>query len=201
MPASPLNDLRKSLARLDYTRDRMEKLYHADRIALRDLHSVYEALFIRAVTSFETFLQDQFVAIMRGKAKYKPARRVLTRMTAVSSAALRDILLQGRAYATWLPFDNTQKRALVYLRDGKPFSDVPEVDRLTMRKITVIRNAIAHQSTYAIAEFEKVIAGIPLRPQERKPAGFLRSTMRAAPPQNRFEFYVSELGRIAAGIC
>jgi hypothetical protein len=179
----------------------MERLYRENRIALRDLHSVYEAMFIRAVTSFEVFLQDQFIAIMSGKIPYKKARGVSVRMTAVSSTAMTDILLQNRPYVTWLPYDNTHQRAHVYLKDGKPFSDIPKPERDTMERITLIRNAIAHQSTHAIKRFEeKVLFGLALLPQERRPAGFLRSVLRVAPLQRRFEFYTSELGRIATMI-
>lgn len=179
----------------------MERLHKAKQIALRDLHSVYEALFIRAVTSFEVFLQDQFIATMSGKAAYGRARKVSARMTAVSNAAMMDILLQTRPYVTWLPYEHTHQRALVYLKDGKPFSEIPNAERQTMEKITIIRNAIAHQSEHAVKKFEnKVLSGLILLPQEKKPAGFLRSVLRASPLQRRFEFYVTELGRIAAMI-
>jgi hypothetical protein len=36
-------------------------------------------------------------------------------MRASSTDALMDILLQGQKYMTWLPFDHTEKRALLYL--------------------------------------------------------------------------------------
>lgn len=179
----------------------MERLYRTNHIALRDLHSVYEAMFIRGVTSFEVFLQDQFIAIMNGTASYSRGRGVFVKMSATSPAALMDILLQKRAYVTWLPYDETRKRASIYLKEGKPFSDVQKPERETMDRITLIRNAIAHQSTHAIRQFEdKVLSGLTLLPQERRPAGFLRSVLRAAPLQRRFEFYVSELGRIATMI-
>jgi hypothetical protein len=179
----------------------MERLYRTNRIALRDIHSVYEALFIRSVTSFEVFLQDQFVAIMNGDASYKRIRGVSVKMNASSPAALMDILLQNRAYVTWLPYDETNKRAHIYLKDGKPFSDIPQSERDTMNRITLIRNAIAHQSAHAVKQFEnKVISGLTLLPQERRPAGFLRSVLRAAPIQRRFEFYATELGRVATMI-
>src|ERR1035441_8176133 len=181
----------------------MERLYRTDRIALRDLHSVYEALFIRAVTSFEVFLQEQFVSVMNGKAAYKKVRGVSARMITDSADALTDILLQGRPFLTWLPYEeHTHKRALLYLKDGRPFSDIQKPERETMERITIIRNAIAHQSDHAIKKFnDKIVGTLPLLPQEKKPAGFLRSILRAAPRQTRFEFYVTELGRIATSIC
>jgi hypothetical protein len=97
---------------------------------------------------------------------------------------------------------HTHKRALLYLKDGKPFSDIQKPERETMERITIIRNAIAHQSDHAIKKFnDKIVGTLPLLPQEKKPAGFLRSIFRAAPRQTRFEFYVTELGRIATSIC
>lgn len=200
MPSPALNDLIRSLQRLDYTRNRMEALYQGGKIPLRDLHSVYEALFIRAVTSFEVFLQEQFLAILKGTVKYKQNRRVVVRMTATPSSAAMHILLQGRGYMTWLPYDSTEQRAQVYLKDGRPFSDVGTADKGAMNSITTIRNAIAHQSLHALKQFQdKVIGNLPLLRGERNPAGFLRSQLR--PGQSRFEFYVAELGRIATAIC
>jgi hypothetical protein len=201
MPPPALDDLLQRLRRLDYTRNRMEKLFKDNKITKRDLDSVYESLFIRAVTSFEVFLQDHFMAILGGKVQYKRERKVAVRMTAVSSSALLDILLGGRPYLTWLPFkEHTQDRAMIFLKDGRPFSDVPIADRNTMNNITTIRNAIAHESLHAMKQFEKKVIGqLPLLPGERKPAGFLRSQLR--PTQSRFEFYVAELGRIATALC
>jgi hypothetical protein len=127
MSSAPLDGLLKNLRRLDYTRGRMERLYRTDQIALRDLHSVYEALFIRAVTSFEVFLQDQFLEILEGKARYTRARGISVRMTAVSSSAITDIMLQGRAYVTWLPYDETNKRALIYLNRSARYKSQSEL--------------------------------------------------------------------------
>ena len=178
----------------------MEKLYEADTIVLRDLHSVYEALFLRAVTIFEVFLEDQFVATVRGRVQYHP-RRVSVRMTAISTRALMDIL-QGDRYMTWLPFSQTEKRAMIYLKDGKPFSELTDGDKSMIRTITTIRNAIAHRNPHATTEFKKsVIGNRRLLHSERSPAGFLRSQFRAAPVRNRFEIYANELARIATSIC
>jgi hypothetical protein len=175
----------------------MEKLYYDDKIVLRDVESVYEALFLRAVTGFE----DLFISILEGRTRYRPRGRVTVRMTAVSSDALKEILLQGNRYMTWLPFDNTEKRANIYLRDGKPFSELSSGDRSMLKTITTIRHAIAHKSTHAMNEFERTVIGSQaLLRRERRPAGFLRSQARANPSANRFEIYVGELGRIAGGV-
>ncbi len=179
----------------------MEVLFQDGAIVTRDVQSVYEALFLRAVTSFEVFLEEQFVAIMRGRTAYDP-RRVAVRMTTTSTQALMDILLRGDQYMTWLPFGQTERRASIYLKDGKPFSELTNSDKSMIRTITTIRNAIAHRSTHATDEFKKTVVGSRnLLPSEKSPAGFLRSQARAAPIRNRFEVYVSELARIAVALC
>lgn len=176
----------------------MESLFKQQAIALRDLHSVYEALFLRAVTAFEGFLEEQFLSILRSKTKYRASRKIIVRMTAMPDA-LMNILLHGQPYMQWLPFKNTIDRAHVYLKDGRPFSEVKDADKQTLATITFIRNAIAHQSDYAMEKFNvSVIGSATLLPVERTPAGYLRSHFR--PNQSRFEFYVSELGRIGKEI-
>ena len=197
----PVDSFMKNLRRIDYTRKRMEVLYSQKNIVLRDLDAVYEALFLRAVTSFEVFLEDHFVAIVSGRANLAK-RRASVRMTAASPKALMDILLQGGAYMAWLPFSHTERRAHIYLRDGRPFSDLTDGDKSIIRSITIIRNAIAHRSSHAMSEFNRVIIGAQsLLPIEKTPAGFLRARVRRGPTLNRFEIYVGELARIARMLC
>ncbi|HXX20508.1 MAG TPA: hypothetical protein VEJ46_13980 [Candidatus Acidoferrum sp.] len=170
------------------------------KIALRDLHSVYESLFLRSVTSFEAFLEELFIAILDRRVKGK--KGTVLRMKTSSTAVLLEILLQGDKYMDWLPFSKTEERAKLYLKDGKPFCDLSDGDRSTIKKITTIRHAIAHASNYAKNEFQKsVIGNLAVLKSERKPAGFLRGQFRANPAQNRFESYIAELGRIAKDLC
>jgi len=150
----------------------MEALYQSNSIVMRDLHSVYEALFLRTVTSFEVFLEEQFIATLSGRAQYD-RRRVSLRMTAVSRQALMDIILQGDRYLTWLPFSQTEDRAKIYLKDDKPFSELTDGDKSMMRTITTIRNAIAHRSRHATSEFKRTVIGNrPMLSGEKSPAGF-----------------------------
>jgi hypothetical protein len=201
MPHAVLTTFHRSLRNLDYTRKRMEQLYQVGEITKRDLDSVYESLFLRAVTSFEAFLEELFVAILERRIRYKHGR-VSLRMTTKSRQALMDILLQGDKYLTWLPFHNTENRAQIYLTDGKPFTELTDGDKSIIKTITTIRHAIAHRSQHAMNEFQRtVVASHSLLRGERKPAGFLRSQLRSGTVQNRFEVYVGELGRIAVALC
>jgi hypothetical protein len=200
MPSNELTKFRLSLQRIDSTRARMEKLYGKGQINENDMDSVYEALFLRAVTGFEVFLEELFLSILEGRAQYKAGRRVNLRMTVTSRDALMEILLQGDKYMTWLPFGRTEDRAKIYLTGGRPFSELDDGNRSTMQTIVTIRHAIAHRSTHAMNDFKvKVIGSRSLLPRERRPAGFLRSQVQ--PGTKRFEVYVGQLGNIASTLC
>lgn len=177
----------------------MEQLFQEGKVRKTDIETIYEALFLRSVTSFESFLEKLFMAIMLGKANAVGGSRM---MKAVSKSALEAILLQNNNYLDWLPYSKTEGRANIYLKDGKPFTAISEGDKAQIKTITLIRNAIAHKSEFATNQFkEKVIGGRLLLASEKRPAGFLRSQVRSNPRQLRFEVYVSELARIAASLC
>lgn len=201
MPRAALVSFHRQLRNLDYTRKRMETLFKESEIVLRDLHSVYEGLFLRAVTGFEVFLEELFLGILERRIRYR-GRGVSLRMRATSTQALRQILLQGDKYLDWLPYSKTLDRAELYLNDGKPFTDLDDGDRSVIQQVTAIRHAIAHKGGHAMAVFQRTVIGnLPLLRDDRKPAGFLRYPFRQSPAQSRFEYYVAELGRIALVLC
>lgn len=198
MPATPLDAFLRSLENLDYTRKKTETLYRRGKISRRDLHFVYEGLFLRAVAGFEVYLEDLFILILNGKSTY-PKGTISLRVTPSSPQALRTVLLQGRPYQKWLPYENTEARAKVYLDGGGPFSRLKQPDKDSLAKITKVRNAIAHRSPHAMSEFSRTVVGaIPLMPGERNPAGFLRYPV--TPKQTKFEVYVLELAGIATAL-
>ncbi len=199
MPAPELEAFQRSLRSINATRGRMEQLFQQNRIKKTDIETLYEALFLRSVTSFESFLENLFISIMLGK---EPTAKGVSLMKARSKPALHGILLQGDRYLDWLPYGKTEGRAQLYLKNGRPFTSVTDGDKSQIKTVTLIRNAIAHKSEYAMKEFKhKVIGGRLLLSGETRPAGFLRSQIRASPRQLRFEVYVSELARIAASLC
>jgi hypothetical protein len=201
MPHSILTDFHRRLASLNHTRMRMESLYSRGDILLRDVSTVYESLFLRAVVGFEQFCEVLFLEILKGRIRYSGSR-VVPRITHNSVGAMREVLLQGKPYLDWLPYESTEKRAKWYLNGGRPFTNLDDAERSTIKTIQTIRNAIAHSSDHALRKFrQSVIGNQSLLPRERTPAGFLRSQLTNAPMQRRIEVYVAELGSIAAKIC
>jgi hypothetical protein len=193
--------LTRRLGRADLTRQRMEHLFRSGRIVRRDVEAVYEGLYVQAVSAFESFIAELFRALLLASVPV-PGSRIARRVTFSSSPVLSDVLHGNRRYLDWLPYDQTEERARVYLRGGRPFTDVTPTDKDRLQRVVWTRNAIAHQSAFARNRFEEnVIGATPLLSRERTPAGYLR-TMTALPPApTQFEVMLADLGRIAVALC
>jgi hypothetical protein len=200
MPPSELAVFQRHLQKLDYTRHRMEDLFREGEISKRDLFSVYGALFLRAVTRFETFLEDLFLGILQKRVKYRKSRKIVPRIVHRSNHALTGVVYRKQPYVDWMPFKETEERADVFLYGGRPFSELEHDHKDVMTRVWVTRCAIAHDSDHTKRRFQRtIINSLVLRPDEKSPAGFLRSQVN--PTTNRFELYVGELGKIAAHLC
>ena len=194
-----LADFHRRLTELEHTRSRMESLYASGNVAKRDVLIIYEALFIRAVSGFEHFCEELFFAIVSRRIQYSRSR-VSIRIKC-KSEVMREIILQGDKYLDGLPYERTERRAELYLAEGKPFTELTSADRSLLQTVVTIRHAIAHSGDHAKQKFHKqVIGSQKVGHGERTPAGFLRSQFRDSPVQNRFQVYVAGLGRIAGQI-
>ncbi len=185
----------------------MEVLFDGGKNNLRDISSVYESLFLRAIVGLEQYLENLFVAILSGSIIYSP-RKIICKMSCESGDALREILLQGQNYLDWLPYNRTEDRATLYLANrgttedcGRPFVELDDGEKSQLKTMVTIRNAIAHTSSHAMNEFlRKVVGSQALLPREKKPAGYLRSLVTVTPRQTRMEAYMGKLGSIAVKI-
>jgi hypothetical protein len=206
MPAnrdSIARHLGDGLKRLDDTRSRVEALRLAGQLRTRDVEGVYEALFLRAVTSFEAFLERLFTDIMLGRLDY-PDAKAHRRVAFASPTVLADVLLDGgrHQYLDWLPYDRTVRRARIHLREGRPFTMVTDAQLGQLRRAYYTRNAIAHQGTFARERFRsQVIGNSPLLAHERTPAGYLRSRTGPAASPTRWEAMVGNLAGMAQSLC
>ncbi len=125
----------------------------------RDVH--IEGCFIRAVTAWENFLEEYFLRCMcsaetRGKSVLKPKALIATD----SKAAFLSLLALSRAgnigYLNWLDQHSLNAFANTYFHQNSRVHKIYESpDKL--QAMTTIRNAIAHRSKKAIAEFEKYV--------------------------------------------
>ena len=199
--ASALSDTYAARLRtFESARRKLEKLLTAGRVSRHDVTLFYEGIFLRTVTSFEGLLEDLFVGLLAGG--ISPGPNVHPRVSFRSHAVARDVMLGGRAYVDWLPYQYTDKRAEAFFRGGYPFCSLDNNDRKVLERIILIRNAVAHQSRAAKHKFEDAVIGTaPLLPVERTPAGYLRSVFRSAPAQTRYEEIASTCAMLARKLC
>src|SRR4051794_27409628 len=95
-----------------------------------DLERAYAAGYMLFYTSVERTLEELFVGLLTRKLTVTQAgvRPVVTAPNAPT--ALR-LVLGGRSYVDWLPFDrHTKPRAEALLADGKPFTALAKADRI-----------------------------------------------------------------------
>lgn len=188
------------LRRFERARANVERLFRSGHISRRDTALFYEGIFLRSVTAFEGLVEDLFVGLLTESVK--PGRNVLPRVTFRSHAVARDVMLGGRPYVDWLPYQFTEKRAEAFFRGGLPFRNLENGDKRELERIIKIRNAVAHQSRNARRKFEEsVIGAAPMLSVERTPAGYLRSIFRIAPEQTRYEEISNTLAALARKIC
>lgn len=189
------------LNNLEYTRKKMEVLFSKKQIVERDLNVVYAGLFLGAVTSFETLLEDLFLDLLTGRTKHISSK-VRNKVTFSSTTVCRSIIYGGKKYVDWLPYNYTTGRAEIFFKEGLPFSAIEKADNNTLQEIMYIRNVLAHNSKHALKVFENMVIGSrTLLPKERTPVGYLRRPIAASPPQTQYEVYVAELAKIAYILC
>lgn len=186
---------------IEKTRKRMDRLYSEGVIFRKDIEHVYEGMFLKAVTSFESYLEEIFMGILHNKYAL-PTRRKLNKVQFNSKKIASDIVLNGQSYVDWLPFEKLEKRAKIYFENGEPFTILDPSDKSLLTQVMSIRNAIAHKSSFSDEKFRRQVlssnAGVP--DEHKSPAGFLRYIYRTSPDQTKFENYILELVSIASKV-
>lgn len=189
----------KRIARLDHTRRRMERLFSKRRVTLTDISSVYEALFLKAVTLLESFLEELFFAVLHGKCSLGSHRARPCVHAPTRKKQMTTIIFGRDKYLDWIPYQKTLDRAKLYLVKGRPFSNLPDQLKSDIKQISLIRHAIAHRSAHSQSEFRNTLIGnAPLRAREKTPSGFLRSRITSA--NNRFQVYMGKIVDIISSL-
>jgi hypothetical protein len=188
------------LRTFDRARRKLERMLLEGHVNRHDVSLFYEGIFLRTVTAFEGLMEDLFVGLLAGA--ITPGPKVHPRVTFQSHGVARDVMLGGRAYVDWLPYNFTDKRAEAFFRGGYPFCNLEKAERKMLDRIMLVRNAVAHQSRSARGKFEdEIIGAAPLLPIERTPAGYLRTVFRVAPDQTRYEEIANTCALLARKIC
>ncbi|MDD4051481.1 MAG: hypothetical protein PHR28_06250 [candidate division Zixibacteria bacterium] len=192
---------RQVTAQLEGTRSQMEMLLRKKDITIDDINHVYVGLFIEVCTHFEALIEDLFVGLVAGDL-YSNGIPVKRNIIIKPASNARVAIFQGKQYLDWLPFeDRTLPRAKIYFNQGLPFSDLAKPQLNMLDRYFIIRNAIAHKSRVAKDRFQTQIQDMPLLPQEKTPAGYLRSIPNSSTGLTQYELCVLEFVGMADTIC
>lgn len=169
---------------LDHYIARIERGHLKGAISERDLERVYAGGMLSFANLVEQSLERLFIGLLTNRLRVSSPRS-FPRITVGSPLVARELLLSGRNYVDWLPYNNTKELAKRFLRNGYPFLELSKTQEENLETVRIIRNAIAHDSDHAIALFNtKVIGTLPIPPTQRSPVGYLRG--QHAGKQNRF---------------
>ena len=196
-----LHSFGRKLKGLERIRKKQETLFSNGHLVRRDIEEVYAALFLDAVVSFEGLIEGLFIGLLTGKVRSRRAN-VNVRVKIQSDRVARELVLQGRKFFDWLPYERTKIISNVFFTGGRPFTLITQDEEKHIDKCLAIRHAIAHQSRHAVSKFKReVLADLPLTPRDSRPKSFLRVQFSANPPTIHYEQIVGELFKIASKLC
>lgn len=159
-----------------------------------------QGLYLIGVRSFEAFLEDQIHALATKKEKWQSRHvggsRVVcyNRLMEQRPELVRLLILAGKEYTDYLPYERTEKIAELLFRGGKPFTLLTGNDKTTLRRCQRVRNYIAHPSKSARAKFMtdyKLIK--PIRIAKPTPSHYLEDQIRVG-----VTFFEHDLSQLAA---
>lgn len=204
-PSSVLaDDFRDYLQQLESVRIKMESLFAGGQLTEDEIEHVYSGLFLDAFTAFESLIEQLFINLLINDCQSSQSDVVL-KANFSSYDIAQGIIFGGNNYADWIPYDRTLQRSKAFFDGGYPFIRLKNDAALkrhinSIDRFAAIRNAIAHKSKHAQQKFEKEVSGSsPLSPRQKKPSGFLRSTVNRT--QVQYEVITLELNIIAHHLC
>ncbi len=159
-----------------------------------------EMAFLRALTSWEIFLEETFLLYLLGHRPPKgpPPRRYGFPPT---PDAAMEWCTEGRPFARWNVSDVT-RRANRWFKDGRPYTQVLRGHQSRLDQLVIIRNAIAHKSSSAKAKFETLVrTEVGALPANVTVGNFLIMTKPGStPPVSFMEYYLGQIESVASNI-
>jgi hypothetical protein len=171
-------------------------------VSRQDLKITYEGIFLSTYSYFENFLEALFVGLLvENIGVYSTRTDIHPRIKMGTHQIVMDSLINtsSRTYLDWIPYKEiTLKRADIYFRGGRPFSDINNTEMDTIFYAGIIRNSIAHKSKSSLDKFRKHLIGArSIAKSQQQPAGYLMGIFRRHPIQTRYENIAGELLQIA----
>lgn len=180
----------KAVSTSSYLR-RIESVCSEGRITQLDAEQAYRGAFLSFHSHIENTLEYLFIGLIRGRVSHR-LTSVRPLISVQSDSVATRVVFSGRRYADWLPYNrHTFDRSKTFFAAGKPFTLLDKGDRRVLDELTVLRNALAHESSQAMRLFrEQFTDGKALPPDQRRPAGYLRGFHAVG--QTRFDFLTAQ---------
>ena len=168
---------------------RIERQFNVGGLLATDVELVYTSSFLSVCAQWEALLEEILLEAVCGEKSRKKGNTKLA--TFKHRNHFRNLLLfPGKSYISIESLKRAEELAALFVVGGRPFSAVAEANRTHIQQAIWIRNAIAHQSAFAIGIFRERVPGVASLPtSKRVPGAFLRHEFRISPGQRRYELY------------
>jgi hypothetical protein len=193
-------DIAKRARQIDAYIVRMEMLFTQGLMSERDLLVAYGGAILSFHSYTENAIERLFLGLVAGRLQHGD-RRVRSLVEIRSALTVRKVVFGARSYADWLPYDRyTIPKAEAFLSAGRPFSSLSRSERTHLDDMTILRNALAHQSSHAENRFhDRFTRGKALVPVQRKPQGYLRGYHAVS--QTRLNYLMGRSVHILSNLC
>ena len=158
-----LRDFRNDLGRWRRLHEQSQKRYFSgpgrpgnNRLTEAQMYLISEAIMFKGFSSYERLLEEIFVLYCRGMKDVK-GRTIKSYIHPENAGHARSILKSSMNFLEWNSVDTVISRCDVYLEDGNPIKSALAANRASLEIIRKIRNAIAHNSDEAWAQYRKVL--------------------------------------------
>ncbi len=174
--------------------NRIDTVCSEGRITTLDAEHAYRGAFLAFHSHIENTIEYLFLGLLRGRITHR-LTSVRSLVAIQSDAVATKIVFDGRRYADWLPYSrHTFDRSKLYFASGRPFTLLDKDERRALDDLTVLRNALAHESSQALRRFrDEFTSGKALPIDQRRPAGYLRGFHAVG--QTRFEFLMAQAAK------
>jgi hypothetical protein len=200
---APVDELQSTILNLLAGRDVLNAQLAGNRGSRQARAYALQGLYLVAVRSFETFLEDQMLHLASNKIQWR-SRRLTNGVRVKWSNRLREtrpeivktIILRDRDYVDYLPYERSVELAQILFKGGRPFISLEQQHKDLLVRCQRVRNYIAHESDFAYDKFFRSYSAIkPIRLRRPKPIHYLDDQIRAG--VTLFEHDLTQLITIA----
>jgi len=179
---------------------RIEAEFEHKRLRVTDVELVYSSSFLSVSSQWETLLAAVIFEAIVGKKSRKAGNQRYARFSS-RQRLLSVLLFPDKDYISLPSLKRAEDLAALFVQEGRPISAVTEPNRTFLGQAVWIRNAIAHESEYAVEKFQRKVPGVIALPKSKRlPGAFLRHEFRLSPSQRRYEIYFAAFQSAASEI-